>query len=103
MILPIVRTLVLRKVAEESQMPTIRIWGKKSLLPTCTKPCRRGWFSVVYGQKSIRLFCGRCRSLKKMNLQIKTLKSIYQSHYFRRKSGQEWKFNEGCLSIPGIL
>ena len=51
---------------------------------------------------SIRLFVMDASPLGDEFEEFKDFKKVFINPYIIEKSGNEWSFNEGCLSIPGI-
>ncbi len=52
--------------------------------------------------KSIRLFIIDAEPLAEDEPELKDFKRIFINAHITEQSGEEWEFNEGCLSIPGI-
>ena len=51
---------------------------------------------------SIRLFVIDGKPFEKEDAQLATFKQTFINAQVLDENGDEWKFNEGCLSIPGI-
>lgn len=52
--------------------------------------------------QSIRLFIVDASPFEQDNPDFKGFKKIFINPYIIEESGEEWAFNEGCLSIPEI-
>ncbi len=51
---------------------------------------------------SIRLFIVDAKPFEKDDAQLAIFKQTFINPQLLTENGDEWKFNEGCLSIPGI-
>ncbi len=51
---------------------------------------------------SIRLFIVDAKPFEKENPQLANFRQAFINPQIVTENGDEWKFNEGCLSIPGI-
>lgn len=52
--------------------------------------------------KSIRLFVVDTAPFAEEDPELKNFRKVFINPIMIQEKGQEWKFNEGCLSIPGI-
>ncbi|MCD4735528.1 MAG: peptide deformylase [Bacteroidales bacterium] len=52
--------------------------------------------------KSIRLFMVDASPFKEDNPELEGFKKIFINPVIINESGEEWSFNEGCLSVPEI-
>lgn len=52
--------------------------------------------------KSIRLFIVDASPFEDEEPELKDFKKVFINPIILEEEGQEWNFNEGCLSIPGI-
>jgi len=52
--------------------------------------------------KSIRLFMVDASPFEEEEAALKDFKKVFINPIILEESGDEWSFNEGCLSIPGI-
>ena len=52
--------------------------------------------------KSIRLFVIDGKPVAEDNPELEDFKKVFINPYIVEQSGEEWFFNEGCLSVPGI-
>jgi peptide deformylase len=52
--------------------------------------------------KSIRLFVIDGKPAAEDNPELENFKKVFLNPYIIEESGEEWFFNEGCLSVPGI-
>lgn len=52
--------------------------------------------------KSIRLFIVDASPFEDEEPELKDFKKVFINPIIVEEEGQEWNFNEGCLSIPGI-
>lgn len=52
--------------------------------------------------KSIRVFVVDASPFEDEDESLKGFKRVFINPEIMEESGNEWKFNEGCLSIPGI-
>lgn len=52
--------------------------------------------------QSIRLFIVDASPYGEENPELKDFKKIFVNPYIVEESGEEWVFNEGCLSVPDI-
>ncbi|HPW66188.1 MAG TPA: peptide deformylase [Salinivirgaceae bacterium] len=52
--------------------------------------------------KSIRLFVIDGKPAAEDNPELEDFKKVFINPYIIEQSGEEWFFNEGCLSVPGI-
>lgn len=51
---------------------------------------------------SIRLFIVDCRPFEEDHPELKDFKKVFINAEIISEEGEQWKFSEGCLSIPGI-
>jgi peptide deformylase len=51
---------------------------------------------------SIRLFIVDGKPFDDQDAELATFKQTFINAHLLDENGEEWKFNEGCLSIPGI-
>ncbi|CAG0991748.1 Peptide deformylase [Flavobacteriales bacterium] len=104
MILPIVAygTPVLRKVAEEidADYPDLKEFIA-NMYETMYNAGGVGLAAPQVG-KSIRLFVVDAAPFEEDEPSLKNFKKVFINPIILEEKGQEWKFNEGCLSIPGI-
>lgn len=52
--------------------------------------------------KSIRLFVVDASPFQDEHPEVKDFKEVFINPVIESEQGEKWKFNEGCLSIPGI-
>ncbi len=52
--------------------------------------------------KPIRLFVVDAKALAEDNPELETFKKVFINPRIIEESGEEWFFNEGCLSVPGV-
>ncbi len=52
--------------------------------------------------KAIRLFVIDGKPAAEDNPELEDFKKVFINPYIIEESGEEWFFNEGCLSVPGI-
>ncbi len=52
--------------------------------------------------KAIRLFVIDAEPLAEDNPELRNFKKVFVNPIIIEESGEEWLFNEGCLSVPGI-
>ncbi len=52
--------------------------------------------------KSIRLFIIDASPYAEEYPDIKEYKKVFINPYILEEEGEEWSFNEGCLSVPGV-
>ncbi|NUM50806.1 MAG: peptide deformylase [Flavobacteriales bacterium] len=104
MILPIVAygTPVLRKMAEEIDVDYPDL--KEFIANMYETMYNAGGVGLAAPQvgKSIRLFVVDAAPFEEDEPQLKNFKKVFINPIILEEQGQEWKFNEGCLSIPGI-
>jgi peptide deformylase len=104
MILPIVAygDPVLRKEAEEidADYPDL----KEFILDMYETMYKAGGVGLAAPQvgKSIRLFIVDAAPFEEDEPNLKNFKKVFINPIIIEEQGEEWKFNEGCLSIPGI-
>ncbi len=104
MILPIVAygDPVLRKEAEEidADYPDL----KELILDMYNTMYNAGGVGLAAPQigKSIRLFIVDAAPFEEDEPNLKNFKKVFINPIIIEEEGEEWKFNEGCLSIPGI-
>ena len=51
---------------------------------------------------SIRLFVVDAAPFAEDNEELKDFKRVFINAHLVKEEGNKWKFNEGCLSIPGV-
>ena len=93
---------VLRKVSKEIDK---NFSGLKTLIDdmfdTMYKAEGMGLAAPQIG-KSLRLFILDASSLKESEPSLEGFKKVFVNPLIVEKNGEEWSFNEGCLSIPLI-
>ena len=52
--------------------------------------------------KPIRLFVVDATPYEEEDTACKDFKKVFINAYITREEGEEWEFEEGCLSVPGI-
>lgn len=52
--------------------------------------------------KSIRLFVVDASPLAEDDQELENFRKVFINAHIISQEGEEWEFNEGCLSIPGI-
>ncbi|UCH13342.1 MAG: peptide deformylase, partial [Bacteroidales bacterium] len=93
---------VLRKVSKEIEKD---FSGLKALIEdmfdTMYKADGMGLAAPQIG-KSLRLFILDATSLKENEPELEGFKKVFINPSIVKEDGEEWSFNEGCLSIPLI-
>ncbi len=93
---------VLRKVTKEIDK---NFSGLKSLIEdmfdTMYKAEGMGLAAPQIG-KSLRLFILDASLLKESDPSLEDFKKVFVNPFIMEEDGEEWSFNEGCLSIPLI-
>jgi len=104
MILPIVAygSPVLRKEAEEidQDYPNLKILIE-NMFDTMHKAQGVGLAAPQIG-RAIRLFIVDASPFEEEEPALANFQRVYINPIIVEESGKEWKFEEGCLSIPGI-
>ena len=104
MVLPIIAygDPVLKKVAEDidieyTELPTLI----DNMFETMYESKGVG-LAAPQVNKSIRLFIVDASPFREEDEQLNDFKKIFINPIIVEEDGNEWDFNEGCLSIPGI-
>ncbi|GIV41321.1 MAG: peptide deformylase [Vicingaceae bacterium] len=96
---------VLRKKAKEIDLSSVNVEELTKLIDdmfeTMYKASGVGLAAPQIG-KSIRLFIVDASPFADDDPQLQNFKKVFINPEITEKYGGEWKFNEGCLSIPGI-
>lgn len=93
---------VLRKVSEEIEADYEGLEGLiNDMYETMYQSDGVGLAAPQVG-KSLRLFVIDTTALADKNPELKGFKKVFINPEILEESGDEWTFNEGCLSVPAI-
>lgn len=104
MVLPIVAygDPILKKVAEEIDENYPDLKGLISNMYETMYESSGVGLAAPQIDKSIRLFVVDASPFKEDDAKLADFKKVFINPIILQEEGEDWDFNEGCLSIPGI-